>query len=171
MESFAGVMLALSVLAATAALLMQAGWLPRSLCVLNSFPFSAREFLFSAAERSLYDILRQIAPDHTIFAKARLSDVISASKGAKMGENKHRRTQSKQVDFLICNAALKPVVAIELDPCRHGHTGPDVRDQFLDAVLVAAKIPVIRLPERRSYAFDEIRRAIFPHLHGFGPAC
>jgi Protein of unknown function (DUF2726) len=167
MESFAGVMLSISVLTALAAMVAQTKWWPR-VCALNSFPFSNREFFFSAAERSCYEILRRITPDHTVFAKVRLSDVIFVARGSRAGRCGSR---SKCVDFLICDAALKPVVAIELETCSQSVADRKAGDQFIDAALAAVAIPIVRMPAKRSYGLDEIRPLIFPHLHGLGPAC
>ena len=40
-----------------------------------SCAFGGNDF-FSTAERSFYEILRRIAPNHTIFAKVRLADLV-----------------------------------------------------------------------------------------------
>src|ERR1700730_7501489 len=127
----------------------------------DSLPYSKKKFFFSGAERSLYQILRSITPDHSVFANVRLCDLIAAS------EEDHNR---KNLDFLICDATLTPVIAIGLDSSRAGASRKS-RDQFVDAALTAAAIPLVRIPVKRSYALDEVRRLIFPHVHGLGPLC
>src|SRR3979490_2248692 len=72
----------------------------------NSLPYSKKKFFFSAAERSFYEILRRMAPDHTVFAKVRMCDVIAVSEGRKAGQT--NGIQSKHLDFLICDATLAP---------------------------------------------------------------
>ncbi len=137
----------------------------------SSLPYSKKKILFSAAERSLYEILRCITSDHTIFAKVRLSDVISVSNRAKTWQANYNQIQSKHLNFLICDATLAPVVAIELNDPSSTQADRTACDEFVDAALEAAAVPILRIPIKPSYAVDEIRRLIFPHLHGPGPLC
>ena len=134
----------------------------------NSLPYSKRKFFFSAAERSFYEVLRRMAPDHTVFAKVRMCDVIAASEGRKAHSD---GIQSKHLDFLICDATLAPVVAIELDDSSHAQADRMARDQFVDAALAAAEVPIVRIPAKRSYAMEDVRRLIFPHTRAVGPLC
>jgi hypothetical protein len=133
--------------------------------------YARKKFFLSAAERSFYEMLQQITPDHTVFAKVRLCDVVSVPSANKTWVKDLHRIQSKRLDFLICDATLAPVVAIDLeDPSPR----PDDRkksDEFVDSALSAAAVPIVRVPSKRSYALDEIRRLIFPHVHGMGPVC
>ena len=129
------------------------------------------KFFFSAAKRSFYQMLRRVSPEHTVFAKVRLCDVLSASRRINSGQANDQRTQSKQVDFLICDATLAPVLAVELDGRSEVRVDGKTRDQFVNAALAAAAIPVVRIPMRQSYAPDDLQRWIFPHLHSLGPAC
>src|SRR5215471_4042568 len=104
------------------------------------------KFFFSAAKRSFYQMLRRISPEHTVFAKVPLSDVLSASRRINSWQANDQRTQSKQLDFLICDATLAPVLAVELDgsPVVRGHGKS--KDQFVNAALAAAAIPIVRIP-------------------------
>ena len=135
----------------------------------SSLPYSKKKFFFSAAERSFYEILRRMAPDHTVFAKVRMCDVIAVSQGRKAGQT--NGIQAKHLDFLICDATLAPVVAIELDDSSHARADRKARDQFVDAALAAAEVPIVRIPAKRSYAVEDIRRLIFPHTRAVGPLC
>ena len=137
----------------------------------NSLPYSKKKFFFSAAERSFYEILRRLTPDHTVFAKVRMCDVVAVSKESGAWRASHNRIQSKHLDFLICDATLAPVVAIELDDSSHARADRTARDQFVDATLAAAEVPIVRIPVRRSYVIEDIRRLIFPHIRAVGPLC
>jgi Protein of unknown function (DUF2726) len=148
----------------------QPGWRLACFRHQSSLPYSKKKILFSAAERSLYEILRCITPDHTIFAKVRLSDVISVSNRAKTGQANYNQIQSKHLNFLICDATLAPIVAIELNDPSPTQTERNC-EEFVDAALEAAAVPILRIPIKPSYAINEIRRLIFPHLHGPGPLC
>lgn len=129
------------------------------------------KFFFSAAKRSFYQMLRRISPEHTVFAKVRLCDVLSASRRINSGRASDQRTQSKQLDFLICDATLAPVLAVELDDSSAVQVDGKTRDQFVNAALAAAAIPIVRIPMRWSYAPDDVQRWVVPHLHSLGPTC
>ena len=137
----------------------------------NSLPYSKKRFFFSAAERSFYEILRRITPDHTVFAKVRMCDVIGVSKESGAWQTNHNRIQSKHLDFLICDATLAPVVAIELDHSSHARPDRKARDQSVDEALAAAEVPIVRIAVKRSYVSEDIRRLIFPHISAVGPLC
>lgn len=138
---------------------------------VTSLAYWRKKLFSSAAERSFYEILRRIAPDYTVFAKVRLCDVIFAAARGKTWRTKRDRIQSKQLDFLICDATLAPVMAVELDDSSHEQPDRKTRDQLVDAALAAARVPIVRIPVARSYVLDQIRRLVSPHLHGLGPAC
>jgi hypothetical protein len=137
----------------------------------DSLPYSKKKFFFSAAERSFYEILRRLTPDHTVFAKVRMCDVIAVSERNGAWRSNHNRIQSKHLDFLICDATLAPVVAIELDDLSHARANRKARDQFVDAALAAAEVPILHIPVKRSYVIEDIRRLIFPHISAVGPLC
>ncbi|MDQ2824205.1 MAG: DUF2726 domain-containing protein [Verrucomicrobiota bacterium] len=135
----------------------------------NSLPYlKKKKFFFSAAERSFYEILRRITPDHTVLAKVRICDVVAVFEGSRAWQTNHNR---KPLDFLICDATLAPVVAIELDDSTHLRAGCEAHNQFVDPALEAAEVPVVRIPIRRSYVVEDIRRLIFPHISAVGPLC
>jgi hypothetical protein len=115
--------------------------------------------------------LRRIAPDYTIFAKVRLCDVIFASTRGKTWRTKHDRIHSKHLDFLVCDATLAPVIAVELDDSPDAPAAHKTCDELVDAALATARVPIIRIPVARSYVLDQIRRLVSPYLHGLGPAC
>ena len=137
----------------------------------NSLPYSKKKVFFSTAERSFYQILRRITPDHTVFAKVRMCDVIGVSKKSAAWQTNQNRIQSKHLDFLICDATLAPVVAIELDDSSGARGDRKARDQFVDATLAAAEVPIVRIPVKRSYVIEDIRRLIFPYISAVGPLC
>jgi Protein of unknown function (DUF2726) len=152
---------------AGAALVVQIESPRRSFSRANSLPYSKKKFFFSTAQRSLYDILRYLTPDHSVFANVRLCDLVSVSNESK---NWQMSRNQKNLDFLICDATLAPVIAIELHPSR-ARTARKSRDQFVDTALAAAAIPIVRMPAKRSYVLEEVRRLIFPHVRGLGPVC
>ena len=129
----------------------------------DGLPYSRRNYFFSAAERSFYEILRRLTPGHTVFAKVRLADVAYV-KGAVSCQSHLNRIDRKHLDFVVCDNNLAPVVAIELDDACHPGGELHARDEFIEQVLAAAALPVIRMPARRTYGMDEIRGLLSPYL-------
>src|SRR5437899_5200107 len=107
----------------------------------DSLPYSRQNYFFSAAERSFYEILRRLTPEHTVFAKVRLADVVYV-KGTISRQEHLNRIDRKHLDFVVCDKNLAPVVAIELDDAYYDHTNRSSRDEFVEQVLAAAALPI-----------------------------
>src|SRR5437667_12010546 len=133
------------------------------------FPYSRRNYFFSAAERSFYEILRRLTPEHTVFAKVRLADVVYV-KGTISRQEHLNRIDRKHLDFVVCDKNLAPVVAIELDDAYYDHTNRSSRDEFVEQVLAAAALPIIRMPAPRPYVMDQIQKFLSPYLRIRTPA-
>ena len=129
----------------------------------RGFPYSRRNCLFSAAERSFYEILQRLTPDHTVFAKVRLAELVYVQ-GTVSRQMHLNRIDQKHIDFVVCDKNLAPVVAIELDGTSRPQADSRVRDEFVDEVLAAAALPVIHVRARHAYVMDEIHRLLLPYL-------
>jgi len=67
-------------------------------------------------------------------------------KGSESRQSHQNRVQSKHVDFVICDrATIRPLVAVELDDSSHARIGAGVPDEFVDAALTAATLPLVRV--------------------------
>ena len=115
-------------------------------------------------ERSFYDILREIAVDHVIFTKVRLVDLVNANERHDRWQANFRRVCSKHVDFVVCDAELKPIVAIELDGSSHRLPDRQKRDRDVDRIFELARLPLLRVFVRKSYGSDLIRRLLLAKL-------
>src|SRR5437868_9134267 len=85
----------------------------------HPIPFRRRAILFSKAERSFYRALRALVPDHLIFVKVKLGDLISLKPSHSLWEH-FSPINRKQIDFVVCDPTLAPVVAIKLDNLSRG---------------------------------------------------
>jgi very-short-patch-repair endonuclease len=129
----------------------------------RGFPYSRRNCLFSAAERSFYEILQRLTPEHTVFAKVRLAELVHVQ-GTVSRQMHLNRLDRKHIDFVVCDKNLAPVFAIELDGTSHQQADSRTRDEFVDEVLAAAALPVIHVRARHAYVMDEIHRLLLPYL-------
>jgi hypothetical protein len=122
-----------------------------------------RNHLFSDTERSFYKLLRRLTPGYNVFAKVRVADLVYAGAGAPTSTHLSG-IDGKHVDFVVCDANLAPVLAIELDGLPSGLVDRRAGARSLDEVLAAAAIPLVHLPGQCEYVFDEIHRLLTPYL-------
>lgn len=125
-------------------------------------PFRRHTLLFSKAERSLYRALRSFVPDHMIFAKVKLADLVSMPARQPLWEH-FSPINRKYIDFVICDATLSPVLAIELNHLRSPKSDRPTVDE-VKSLLANASLPVVHIPQKRHYLFNELRRLLRPYL-------
>jgi hypothetical protein len=127
-------------------------------------PYRRRNFVFSASEHSFYKVLRTLVPDHMIFVKVRLADLVSVKTSGPSYWQHFNPINRKHIDFVVCDPTLAPVLAIELGDSLHHADARHSRDELVNSVLATALLPIIRVPERRRYMLNELRRLLSPYL-------
>lgn len=116
-------------------------------------PYKKQKYLLTRSEYEFYKVLRPIAARNSwvICPKVRLADVVYV-KGQKEGWNSYfGKIAQKHLDFVICNMALQPLFAIELDDRSHGRVDAIRRDVEKNEILAASGFPLIRLKTRKAY--------------------
>ena len=115
-------------------------------------PYVSRETLLTKGEAAFYHALRRALGDrYGISMKVRLCDVLTCSQEA-WRQGYGNRIQSKHLDFVLTDHdSTQILAAIELDDRSHGRKRRKERDEFLDAAMSAARIPLIRVPAARRY--------------------
>src|SRR3954464_8304045 len=121
----------------------------------HAFPFRRRIVLFSKAERSFYKALRSLVPGHMIFVKVTLADLVSLKPRHSLWEH-FSPINRRHVDFVICDPTLAPVVAIALDSATVNNSAAAA--DIMNSVLASASLPVLHVPQKRRYLFDDLRR-------------
>ena len=129
-----------------------------------ALPYERKPFLLTKAERSFFGVLQAtIGNEYLVFAMVRLADVIKVRKGTDSWQSHFNRIQSKHIDFLLCDPeTVSPVLAIELDDSSHNQSKRQDRDDFVNSVFAAAKLPLLRVSAKRGYECDELRDLINP---------
>ncbi|MDO9535243.1 MAG: DUF2726 domain-containing protein [Bacillota bacterium] len=124
-------------------------------------PYVIRDDFLSPSELSFYKILTQaIGQDMKICPKVGLKDIFFVKSGDKKMSylNKINR---RHIDFLICNPVnLVPICCIELDDSSHQRAKRVIKDNFLDKLFIAAKLPLIRFINKRGYSLTEVKEKI-----------
>lgn len=123
------------------------------------YPYSVRDDFLSPAEQSFYLVLRSSVSEWaTICPKVALGDLFFA----KSSDHSKYRTftnkiDRKHVDFLLCDPkTVRPILGIELDDKSHQRPDRQARDEFVENVFAAAKLPLARIPVKHTYSVTEL---------------
>lgn len=114
--------------------------------------YRLRDDFLSPAEAVFLRVLREATGDGALICpKVRLADLIYAPRQEERQAALNRVTR-KHLDFVLCDdQTLRPVLAIELDDRSHARPDRRERDEFVDRVLAAVGLPLVRVPVRQSY--------------------
>ena len=83
------------------------------------------------------------AKSYIIYPKVGLKDLFEVNGKTKKREYHFRKISQKHVDFLICDATLRPLFAIELDDKSHDQKDRKERDAFVNLILRSVGYKVI----------------------------
>lgn len=138
------------------------GIAPASGPVDAALPYRRKDYLLSKAERSFYGALQNaVGGEFLVFSKVRLADLVFIPRGTEKRQSHFNRIQSKHVDFVLCDrAAVRPLLAIELDDSSHSRAERRDRDSFVDAALGAAGLPILHVPARAGYDVQQLAGAV-----------
>ncbi len=131
------------------------------------FPFKLRDDFLSNAEISFCQVLRGVVGDRAVLCpKVNLGDLFFVATG---DHRKNRalanRVDRKHVDFLLCEPkTMRPVLGIELDDKSHDRSDRQARDQLVEAVFHAARLPLVRFAVKSAYAPAEMESQVMPHF-------
>jgi hypothetical protein len=131
------------------------------------YPYVMRDNFLSPAEQSFYLVLRAAVADWaTICPKVGLVELFYAkSSDPSLFRTATNRIDRKHVDFLLCDpATVKPLLGIELDDRSHQRPDRQERDDFVEHVFAAARLPLVRLPVRRAYPVAELQALLREQL-------
>ncbi|HEX2971091.1 MAG TPA: DUF2726 domain-containing protein [Tepidisphaeraceae bacterium] len=125
-------------------------------------PYQRREEFLSPAELNFFRTLEKaVDPDFYIFSKVRIADLLCVIEGTENYRGWFARISQKHIDFVLANReAVVPVLAIELDDSSHGRLDRQERDEFVDASLEAAGLPLLRVRVQQEYPLKELAAAI-----------
>jgi ssDNA-binding Zn-finger/Zn-ribbon topoisomerase 1 len=133
------------------------------------YPYHQVDEFISHAELNFFFNLKSVVGDSAhIFSKVKLSDLFYAKTG-DYGKNRSytNKIDRKHVDFLLCDPkTLKPILGIELDDKSHQRTDRQERDDFVNHVFEAAKLPLMHVSVQRSYSQSELKSKVSAYLSG-----
>ena len=89
------------------------------------------------------------------------------AKTGDYGKNRSytNRIDRKHVDFLLCDAkTLKPILGIELDDKSHQRADRQERDDFVNNVFAAAKLPLMHVSVQSGYSQNELKAKLSGYI-------
>jgi hypothetical protein len=127
-------------------------------------PFFRRKYLLTKAERCFHKVLRSVVAPNPVLVKVRLADLVEADERHRLWLANFRRVCSKHIDFVVCDAALSPIIAVELDDSSHLRADRQKRDRDVDRIFELAALPILHVPVQKDYAADEIEELLLAKL-------
>ncbi len=117
-----------------------------------SYPYHVRDDFLSAAELSFYQVLKSMMKDYFVICpQVSLAELFYVDH-PNVNRAAMARIIQKRVDFVICDpTTMKPRFAIELDDSTHHRAHRMERDEFVERVFAAAKLPLLRIPAQTAY--------------------
>lgn len=131
----------------------------------TGFPYKARPYFFSPAERSFLGVIEQVLDDEfRVFGKVNLYDIVLLQAPRDTYRAALNRIQNKHVDYVICRKDDLSIRAlIELDDKSHLSAKRKERDRFLDETCRHADIRLIRVKAKKAYSLAEIVGVLKPY--------
>ena len=123
----------------------------RLFCPRRRIAYGRQEFLLSPAESAFYLTLQQtpFTMYKLIFVKVRVADVLTCPE--KDRQVAFNRISQKHIDFIVCDAQFKVLLAIELDDRSHLMEKRIRADQSKNEALGSAGIPLVRVKVQSGY--------------------
>jgi hypothetical protein len=120
--------------------------------------FTACERLLSAPETLIYYLLKTGIPDHEVFPKVPMAEVVEAPGAGYDREQQLRRLARHQVDFVICDKTTRVVVAILVQA-----SGPEaaVSQRIKAECLKSAGIRMVTIDPASLPKRAELRAVVF----------
>lgn len=124
------------------------------------FPYAPRSPLFSAAERSFLSVLdKAVGSEHRVFGKVRVADIAKVKSGLNNSARQGalNKIASKHFDYVVCrHSDLSVVCVVELNDKSHASKRAQARDKFIDGVCDTIRLPLLKVPAKRSYSVEDI---------------
>ncbi len=105
--------------------------------------YRKRPFVMNQGEAAFFHELRKQLPiEYHIFPKMRIADILETTAHGRDYYIQRNKILPKHVDFLICDAHLHPVMALELNGGSHDRAERAASDTFKVAAFTAAALPL-----------------------------
>jgi Protein of unknown function (DUF2726) len=126
------------------------------------WPVAAKNLL-TERERSLYQRLLSLYPEHKIFVQVALSQLIDVPESHPERISVRNRFSQLVADFVLCRSDLSVIAIIELDDPSHKRADRQYADARKNKALANAGLRLIRIPAGTLPSEDDLRKLIDAH--------
>jgi hypothetical protein len=126
------------------------------------WPVAAKNLL-TERERSLYQRLLSLYPEHKIFVQVALSQLIDVPESHPERISVRNRFSQLVADFVLCRSDLSVIAIIELDDPSHKRADRQYADARKNKALADAGLRLIRIPAGTLPSEDDLRKLIDAH--------
>jgi hypothetical protein len=123
------------------------------------WPVAAKNLL-TERERSLYQRLLSLYPQHKIFIQMALSQLIDVDRNHPESESIRARYKQLVADFVLCRSDLSVIAVIELDDPSHKRADRRYADARKNKALADAGLRLIRIPAGTLPSEDVLRTLV-----------
>lgn len=118
--------------------------------------FAVKPSLFvNGPERAMYHALtRNCPPGYAVMSKPRMEDVVGPRKGLprQYSHGLRGRVKSRHFDFLVIDAAGRPIAAIEVDGAAHNNRVARLNDEVKTSICAGAGLALHRVRVGEDFA-------------------
>jgi hypothetical protein len=117
-------------------------------------PYRLCERVLTTPEAIFLESLQAILPaGYHVLAKVRLAEVLNVSYGAADRSEAHARVGGKRLDFVVCDAAHVPALAIAF-----GEDDDRRRREFIERICGKVGLALERVPAQPAYPATQMHR-------------
>ena len=131
---------------------------PEKIKDVGNFKFFKKRLL-TPSEISFFNLLLRATPDLFVFTQVALSQLVGIPSGPEKLSS-FNRINRMSVDFVLCDAQLNTLLAIELDDSTHDRPARVEKDLKKDTVLAIAGIRLIRIRVESIPTFEGLQQLI-----------
>lgn len=123
----------------------------------SQYAYTRKLYIMTKAEAACFRKLQEISgTKYYAFPQVHLSSLLDHAVKGQNWKGALAKIQRKSVDFAIVDSeTLQTLLVIELDDYSHERVDRKIRDKFVDEILSAAKIPLIRLNSQSLESLNE----------------
>jgi hypothetical protein len=130
----------------------------------GEYTYAKKERIITQHELAFYQALHEAVSGCIIIPQAHLSMFLNHKIHGQNWSRAFSRINGKSVDFLICTNDMRPLLAIELDDTTHNRPDRQQRDAFVNTIITAAHIPLLRFTAS-GWNTDTIKQQVTQALH------
>jgi hypothetical protein len=120
----------------------------------------AEKTLLTERERSLYQSLLTLYPDHKLFIQVALSQLVDVDRSHPDRESIRNRYKQLVADFVLCRSDLSVVAVVELDDRSHERADRRDADARKNKALADAGIRLVRVPAGKLPTMEKLRELV-----------